>query len=111
MTKIKNKMKSLEYCKDLIDSIFDGVMGAYPAWRHAWRDQEELERAKISWLITIMEAEINDISDINRGMAKCRADRSAFVPSAGQFIAWCIDKDNYDLPLCSLCGSEIGEKS
>jgi len=111
MTETKNEIKSLENCIDLIDCIFDELMGAYPAWRHAWRDQEELERAKISWLMAIMEAEINDISDINRGMEKCRAHRSAFVPSAGQFVCWCLDKDNHDLPLCSLCGFEIGEKS
>jgi len=111
MTETKNEIKSLENCIDLIDCIFDELMGAYPAWRHAWRDQKELERAKISWLRTIVEAGTNDLRDLNRGLKRCRADRSAFVPSAGQFIAWCIDKDNYDSPLCSLCGSYIGEKS
>jgi len=111
MTETKNKIKSFEHCMDLIDGIFYGLMGAYPAWRQAWRDQEELDRAKISWLRTIVEAGINDLRDLNRGMARCRADISAFVPSAGQFVCWCLDKDNHDLPLCSLCGSEIGEKS
>jgi len=52
--------------------------------------EESIEsQAKAEWLKGFIENGINTDSQINAGLAKCRAHNSPFLPSIGQFITWC----------------------
>ena len=55
----------------------------------AIRDPEIESQARQEWLRGFVENGIASDIQINHGLAKCRAHDSPFLPSIGQFIAWC----------------------
>lgn len=61
----------------------------FPAWAAALRDPEIESQARQEWLRGLIENGINSDIQINAGLSKCRAHDSPFLPSIGQFVAWC----------------------
>lgn len=73
----------------VVNSLFRELQAIFPAWKQAWPDDEAVEAAKKSWIKGFMAARINTLEQIRFGIERCREDGCAFVPSVGQFIAWC----------------------
>lgn len=74
---------------DLINKVFRSLKAIFPAWSAAIRDPEIESQARQEWLRGFIENGITSDTQINFGLAKCRAHNSPFLPSVGQFIAWC----------------------
>jgi len=55
----------------------------------AIKDPEIEQQARQEWLRGLVENGIDSDLQINGGLAKCRAHNSPFLPSIGQFVAWC----------------------
>lgn len=69
--------------------MFRSLKAIFPAWLSAIRDPEVEAQARAEWLKGLIENGINSDSQINAGLAKCRAHNSPFLPSIGQFVTWC----------------------
>lgn len=63
----------------------------FPAWGAAIRDPEVEAQARTEWLKGFIENGIATDTQINAGLSKCRTHDSPFLPSIGQFIAWCAE--------------------
>ena len=55
----------------------------------AIRDPEIEAQTRTEWLKGFIENGIATDTQINAGLSKCRTHDSPFMPSIGQFIAWC----------------------
>jgi hypothetical protein len=78
-----------EYAASLVNSLFKSLQAAYPGWRAAFKDDEALRLAKLTWVKAFMENGINTPEQIQLGMTKARRDESDFFPSVGKFMKWC----------------------
>lgn len=74
---------------DLINKVFKSLKAIFPAWAVAIKDPEIESQARQEWLKGLVENGINSDTQINSGLAKCRAHNSPFLPSIGQFVTWC----------------------
>lgn len=83
----------------IINLLFRELQDIFPAFKQAWPTQEDFNRAKKSWTKAFIAAGICDIEHLRYGIKKCRLSESAFAPSAGKFIKWCMpDPTEIGLP-------------
>ncbi len=78
-----------DYAATLVNNLFKSLQAAYPGWRAAFKDDEALRLAKLTWVKAFMENGINTPEQIQMGMTKARRDESDFFPSVGRFMKWC----------------------
>lgn len=74
----------------VVDMIFLQLQAIFPAWRQAWPDDKALAMAKRSWTKGLQASGIHMIEQVRFGIEQCRRSGSAFAPSIGQFVAWCL---------------------
>jgi hypothetical protein len=84
--------------RKVIDELFDAMKGLKPAWRQCWPTQRELDSAKLEWLAAFMRNGICRIEQIQNGIRMAAANTSPFVPSVGEFVAWCFAPEGFGLP-------------
>jgi hypothetical protein len=72
-----------------INDIFKSLQASFPAWKHAFPSDKELNLAKKVWTKGLMESGITSLIEIKLGMRQARASDSDFFPSVGKFIGWC----------------------
>lgn len=73
----------------IINEIFKRLKGIYPAWRSAFKSEEELANMKREWTIGLYESNIRTSEQIALGLKNCRKQNSPFFPSIGEFIQFC----------------------
>ncbi|WP_349616944.1 replication protein P [Azotobacter salinestris] len=74
----------------VVDMVFLQLQAIFPAWRQAWPDDKALALAKRSWTKGLQASGIRTIEQVRFGIEQCRRSGSAFAPSIGQFVAWCL---------------------
>ncbi len=65
------------------------MQAIFPAWRQAFSTDAEAAEMRRQWALGLVEAGITDSDVIKAGLAKARRSKSPFIPSVGQFVAWC----------------------
>ena len=81
--------------RNLISGVFERLSSACPAWKQSLAGlpvneaQAVLNQAKRDWLNAFMENGINEMRLIDYAFSKLLADQNPFMPTVGQFIAWC----------------------
>ena len=82
-----------------INWLFEELAGTFPAWKSAFDSQQSITTAKRIWFEALSENKIKR-SDIEQGLRMARKSTNPFLPSVGQFIAWCkvIDYETLGLP-------------
>jgi len=73
----------------ILDLIFGEIKGTFPAWRQSWRNEGDIALAKGIWLEALIEAGINTMEAVKRGLRKCRESKNDLIPNVGQFVDWC----------------------
>lgn len=73
----------------VINWLFSELRSNFSAFKQAWPTNDEFTAAKKVWLKAFMLAGINRIEQLQHGLNKCYLMETPFVPTAGQFIAWC----------------------
>ncbi|MGE4957233.1 replication protein P, partial [Yersinia enterocolitica] len=53
------------------------------------KDQSDLNELRRQWVLAFIENGITSIDQVNAGMKIARQQATPFLPSPGQFIAWC----------------------
>ncbi len=83
----------------IVNDIFRALQAAFPAWRAAFPDDAALRASKASWVKGLIDAGINDLHQVARGVRRARQTESDFFPSVGKFIAWCqLSPDELGMP-------------
>ena len=82
-----------------INWLFEELAGTFPAWKSAFDSQQSITTAKRIWFEALSENKIKR-SEIEQGLREARKSTNPFLPSVGQFIAWCkvVDYTQLGLP-------------
>ena len=72
----------------IINGVFSQLLATFPA-SLANRDQNELNEIRRQWVPAFRENGITTMEQVNAGMRVARRQERPFLPSPGQFVAWC----------------------
>ncbi|MQH88853.1 hypothetical protein EI029_21430, partial [Escherichia coli] len=72
----------------IINGVFSQLLATFPA-SLANRDQNELNEIRRQWVLAFRENGITTMEQVNAGMRVARRQNRPFLPSPGQFVAWC----------------------
>ncbi|HGV7801024.1 phage replication protein [Escherichia coli] len=72
----------------IINGVFSQLLATFPV-SLANRDQNELNEIRRQWVMAFRENGITTMEQVNAGMRVARRQERPFLPSPGQFVAWC----------------------
>lgn len=78
----------VEQVAHVINGVFTQLLAAFPA-SLANRDQHEMNEIRRQWVMAFRENGITSMEQVNAGMRVARRQERPFLPSPGQFVAWC----------------------
>lgn len=78
----------VEQVAHVINGVFTQLLAAFPA-SLANRDQHEINEIRRQWVMAFRENGITTMDQVNAGMRVARRQERPFLPSPGQFVAWC----------------------
>ncbi|QXB19826.1 replication protein P [Lelliottia amnigena] len=78
----------LEQVALVINDVFGQLLAAFPA-ATANREQSEMDEIRRQWVLAFMENGITSMAQVDAGMRLARKQVRPFLPSPGQFVAWC----------------------
>ncbi|UYM55277.1 replication protein P [Leclercia adecarboxylata] len=78
----------LEQVAQVINNVFSQLLAAFPATT-ANRDQREMNEIRRQWVLAFKENGITTMEQVQAGMRAARRQERPFLPSPGQFVAWC----------------------
>lgn len=79
----------VEQTAEIFNSLFSALRAAFPASIHSFNDQAEFNELRRQWLMAFRENGITTMEQVNAGLRVARRQERPFLPSPGQFIAWC----------------------
>ncbi len=85
----KPKQQVPEQAAQIFNEIFRQLKAAFPALMTSIKDQSDLNELRRQWVLAFIENGITSIDQVNAGMKIARQQATPFLPSPGQFIAWC----------------------
>ena len=77
------------FAKSVINKVFKELALIFPAWKHNWKDEEQLNSVKLQWTKAFIENNICTMDQISYGFTKARQADTDFLPSCGKFVSWC----------------------
>lgn len=78
----------VEQVAHVINGVFTQLLAVFPA-SLANRDQREINEIRRQWVMAFRENGITSLDQVSAGMRIARKQERPFLPSPGQFIAWC----------------------
>ncbi|EIQ8287698.1 phage replication protein [Salmonella enterica] len=78
----------VEQVAKVINNVFSQLMAAFPA-ATANRSQAEMNEIRRQWVLAFRENGITTMEQVAAGMRVARRQERPFLPSPGQFVAWC----------------------
>ncbi|EOV0796544.1 replication protein P [Yersinia enterocolitica] len=85
----KPKQQVPEQAAQIFNELFRQLKAAFPALMTSIKDQSDLNELRRQWVLAFIENGITSIDQVNAGMKIARQQDTPFLPSPGQFIAWC----------------------
>ncbi|UXY09008.1 replication protein P [Kosakonia sp. ML.JS2a] len=79
---------AVEQVAQIINGVFTQLLAAFPA-ALAGRDQTEMDEIRRQWVMAFAENGITTMEQVSTGMRVARRQSKPFLPSPGQFVAWC----------------------
>lgn len=79
----------VEQVAHVFNGLFNQLRAAFPASMSNFRTQEDLNEFRRQWLLAFQENGIHSIAQVDAGMRIARRQERPFLPSPGQFVAWC----------------------
>jgi len=76
----------------MVDELFKNLIASCPVLLNI--DSVQLKRIKQQWILGFQEQGVNNFEMVKCGMREARAKPNGYLPSVGEFIAWC--KKNYN---------------
>ncbi|ENJ5949422.1 phage replication protein, partial [Salmonella enterica] len=78
----------VEQVAKVINNVFSQLMATFPATT-ANRSQAEMNEIRRQWVLAFRENGITTMEQVAAGMRVARRQERPFLPSPGQFVAWC----------------------
>ena len=78
-----------EHVAQIFNELFNQLRAAFPAAMANFRTQAELNEFRRQWLLAFHENGISTLEQVSAGMRVARRQERPFLPSPGQFVAWC----------------------
>ncbi|HAH3742654.1 TPA: phage N-6-adenine-methyltransferase [Escherichia coli] len=85
----------------IINGVFSQLLATFPA-SLANRDQNELNEIRRQWVLAFRENGITTMEQVNAGMRVARRQNRPFLPSPGQFVAWCREEASVNPPYSNI---------
>ncbi|WP_304168279.1 replication protein P [Lonsdalea britannica] len=85
----KPKQQVPEQAIHIFNELFRQLKAAFPALMANIKTQDDLNELRRQWVLAFAENSITSIDQVNAGMKLARQQETPFLPSPGQFIAWC----------------------
>ena len=73
----------------VFNELFRQIRAAFPASMSAFRTQADLDEFRRQWMLSFAENGITTLAQVSAGMRMARRQERPFLPSPGQFVAWC----------------------
>lgn len=83
------KTQGAEQTAEIFNALFSALRAAFPASVHTFNDQDAFDELRRQWLMAFRENGITTMEQVNAGLRVARRQERPFLPSPGQFIAWC----------------------
>lgn len=93
----EERKDSMIKAAEIINILFQELTCILPAFKMAWPTQSDFDNAKQLWTKIFIEEKINNFELIRKGIRKIAMSKIPFVPTVGQFIELCREKDNAPL--------------
>ncbi|HGU6443185.1 TPA: replication protein P [Citrobacter amalonaticus] len=78
----------VEQVAQIINGVFTQLLAAFPA-ALAGRDQTDMDEIRRQWVMAFAENGVTTMEQVDAGMRVARRQEKPFLPSPGQFVAWC----------------------
>lgn len=78
----------VEQVAQIINGVFTQLLATFPA-ALAGREQTEMDEIRRQWVMAFAENGITTMQQVSAGMRVARRQAKPFLPSPGQFVAWC----------------------
>lgn len=78
----------VERVAQVINGVFNKLTATFPA-AVANRSQEDMNELRRQWVLAFRENGISTMEQVDAGMRVARRQERPFLPSPGQFVAWC----------------------
>lgn len=78
----------VEQVAQIINGVFTQLLAAFPA-ALAGRDQTDMDEIRRQWVMAFAENGVTTMEQVDAGMRVARRQAKPFLPSPGQFVAWC----------------------
>ncbi|HHH1595535.1 TPA: replication protein P, partial [Yersinia enterocolitica] len=85
----KPKQQVPDEVAGIFNELFRQLKAAFPALMTSIKYQSDLDELRCQWVLAFIENGITSIDQVNAGMKIARQQATPFLPSPGQFIAWC----------------------
>ncbi|HBX5442797.1 TPA: Replication protein P [Klebsiella pneumoniae] len=72
---------------EIFNELFRQLLAVFPVLAN--KSVEDLNEMRRQWLLAFKENGITTVEQINAGMRVARKQEKPFMPSPGQFVAWC----------------------
>lgn len=79
----------VEQVAQIFNNLFSELRAAFPASMANFRDQADVNEFRRQWLLAFQENGIHTLDQVAAGMRVARRQERPFLPSPGQFVAWC----------------------
>lgn len=86
---VRHQVQQAEQVAVIFNSLFAQLRAAFPAAVATIRTQDEFDEIRRQWLLALGEAGIVNMAQVDAGMRVARRQEKPFLPSPGQFVAWC----------------------
>ena len=73
----------------VVNYLFKELKAIFPAWKNSFGSDVTEDSVKQNWIKTFILAGITNVDQIRLGVNACRLSDKPFMPSAGEFVAWC----------------------
>lgn len=89
LPELKAAQAEAEQTAEIFNTLFSALRAAFPASLHSFSDQAEFNELRRQWALAFHENGVTTMEQVNAGLRVARRQERAFLPSPGQFIAWC----------------------
>lgn len=85
----REQVTQAQQVAEVFNGLFAQLRAAFPAAIANFRTQDEFDEFRRQWLLAFRENGITTMDQVAAGMRVARQQAKPFLPSPGQFIAWC----------------------
>lgn len=79
----------VEQTAEIFNALFSALRAAFPAAMAGFREQSDFNELRRQWVLAFQENGITTMAQVAAGMRIARRQEKPFLPSPGQFVAWC----------------------